>query len=444
METGRVPPQAIEIEQKVLGAMLQSQNVVGVVMEIINVGDFYRQIHNEIFSAMIGLFERNEPIDNITVANELKKSKQLEAVGGDPYLMELVESAMTPANAEYHANIIKEKSTLRGLINTSTNIITRCFEDVENVDDLLDDAERKIFDISQDRVHAGFTKLSELLPRTFEDIERYGKEGNIQGIPSGFKDLDEKTSGFQPGDLIILAGRPSMGKTALALCMTANAAIHAGKSIALFSLEMAHNQLVLRMLCAQAKVNMHLVRTGRLPHGELPKLALAAGPLNEARIFIDDSSDVSVLEIRAKARRLKAQGNLDLLIVDYLQLMQSPRGMKSRENEIAYISRSLKNLSKDLNIPILALSQLSRRTEQRPEGKPQLSDLRESGAIEQDADVVLFIYREHVYNESADPGKAEIIIGKQRNGPVGTVDMTFVRDFAGFENYSPRAEEITF
>jgi replicative DNA helicase len=444
METGRIPPQALDIEQKVLGAMLQSEVAVGTVMEILREGDFYRQSHNEIFTVMSLLFDKNEPVDTITVTNELKKRKKLEAVGGEVYVMELVEIAITPANVEYHANIVKEKATLRSLINSATNIISRAFDQAEDADEILDDAESQIFDVSQGRIRSGFMRAGKLLPKTFEQIEEYGKQ-NIQGIPTGFKDLDEKTSGLQNANLIILAGRPAMGKTALALAIATNAAIHADKAVGIFSLEMAHSQLILRLLCAQAKVNMHLIRTGRLPHNKLPSLALAAGPLSEAKIFIDDSSTLSVREMHSKARRLKSQGMLDFLIVDYMQLMHTTTKFSSREQEISYISRQLKALSKDLNIPVLALSQLARRADQRPEGRPQLSDLRESGAIEQDADVVLFIYREEVYNqETAEPGKGEIIIGKQRNGPIGSVDVTFISEFATFQNYSQRAEEIAF
>jgi replicative DNA helicase len=443
MDTARIPPQAVDIEQKVLGAMLQSAQAVGSVMEILHSGDFYRQIHSDIFDAMIGLFDRSEPIDTITVANELKKMKRLEMAGGEVYLMELVESAVTPANVEYHATIIRDKATLRSLINTSTNIITRAFEEVEEVETLIDEAETKIYDVSQGRIKQKMEKVGDLLPMTFDDIERYGK-GQILGIPSGFKDLDDMTAGFQGSDLIILAGRPAMGKTALALAMAANAAIHGGKAVGIFSLEMSRSQLVQRLLCAQAKVNMHLLRTGRLPTRDFPKLSLGAGPLYEAKIFIDDSSDISVLEMRAKARRLKSQGMLDMVVVDYMQLVKPPSNKNSREQEIAHVSRSLKGLAKDLNIPVVALSQLSRKVEERNDGRPQLSDLRESGAIEQDADVVLFVYREEVYKPTAEPGKAEIIIGKQRNGPVGSVDVTFIRDYASFENYSPRAAEVAF
>ncbi|OGS33824.1 MAG: replicative DNA helicase [Elusimicrobia bacterium RIFOXYB2_FULL_49_7] len=440
-DLSRLPPQAVEVEQKVLGAMLQYPTAAPAVFELLKMGDFYRQAHNEIFDALQTLFERNEPIDLTLTANELRKNKKLEAVGGEVYLMELVEKAMTPANVEHHAHIVKEKASLRDLINTSTSIINRCYEEVDDVDGLLDESEAKIFSLSQGHVRSGLVPISALLSTTFEDIERYAK-GTLQGIPSGFKDLDEKTGGFQNSDLIILAGRPSMGKTALALSMASYAGIHGAKAVAIFSLEMSKSQLVQRLLCAQARVNMHQLRLGRLPHKDIPKLALAAGPLNEAKIFIDDSSDLNILEIRSKARRLKSQGTLDFVIVDYLQLIHPSRRHDSREQEIAYISRSLKALAKDLNIPVMALSQLARRTEGREDKRPQLSDLRESGAIEQDADVVLFVYREEVYDkEQGEPGKAEIIIGKQRNGPIDTVNATFVKDYAAFENYSPRAEE---
>jgi len=440
MDTTRLPPQAVDVEQKVLGAMLQYPNAAPLVFEVLRIGDFYRQVHNEIFEAMQSLFERYEPIDLTTAANELKKAKKLEAVGNEVYLMELMQSAITPGNVQYHAKIVKEKASLRALINTAGDIVNRCYEEVEDVDGLLDETEGKIFSLAQGHVREGLTRIGELLPKTFEDIEHYAK-GGLQGVPSGFKDLDELTGGFQNSDLVILAGRPSMGKTALALTMATYAATHGGKAVALFSLEMSKTQLVQRLLCAQAKVNMHLLRSGKLPHKDLPRLSLGAGPLYEAKIYIDDAPDLDVLSIRSKARRLKSQGSLDFMIVDYMQLIYPSRRLDSREQEIAYISRSLKALAKDLNIPVMALSQLSRKTEGREEKRPQLSDLRESGAIEQDADVVLFIYREEVYDREAEKGKAEIIIGKQRNGPIGTVNATFVRDYAAFENYSPRAEE---
>lgn len=436
MDASRLPPQAVEVEQKVLGAMLQYPNAAPLVFELLRIGDFYRQVHNEIFNAMQSLFERNEPIDLTMVGNELKKEKKLEAVGGEVYLMELIEAAITPGNVQFHAKIVKEKASLRELIQTATGIVNRCYEEVDDVDGLLDETESKIFSLAQGHVREGLVKIGELLPKTFEDIESYAK-GSLQGVPSGFKDLDELTGGFQNSDLVILAGRPSMGKTALALTMASYAATHGGKAVGFFSLEMSKSQLVQRLLCAQAKVNMHLLRTGKLPHKDLPRLSLGAGPLYEAKIYIDDSSDTNVLEIRSKARRLKSQGALDFLVIDYLQLIQSSRKMDSREQEIAYISRSLKALAKDLNIPVMALSQLSRRSEGREEKRPQLSDLRESGAIEQDADVILFIYRDEVYNpDTPDKGKAEIIIGKQRNGPIGKVELTFRGEYTRFENYA--------
>jgi len=437
----RLPPQAVDIEQKVLGAMLQSSNAVDTATEVLRMDDFYRQTHSVIFEAMVALTDRREPVDVVLLANELRKARNLEMVGGEAYLTELIEVAVTPANVEYHAQIVKDKAILRNLINSSTDIITRAFDGTEEVVSILDEASTRIFDVAQGRDRKAFSPISTLLPKTFDDIEAYGK-GGIQGVPTGFKDLDEMTTGFKKGELIILAGRPSMGKTALALNMGVNAAIHAGKAVAIFSLEMSKESLVERVLCSQARINMHKLRSGTLPVRDFPKLSLAAGPLNEARLYIDDSSDTTVLEMRAKARRLKSQGNLDFLIVDYLQLVHPGKKMDSREQEISYVSRSLKGLAKDIGIPVLALSQLSRRTDSREDGRPMLSDLRESGAIEQDADVVLFVYREEVYKkENAEPGKAEIIIGKQRNGPIGNVDATFVRDYASFENYSPRAEQ---
>ncbi len=438
----RLPPQAMDVEQKVLGAMLQSSTAAGEVLEILKTEDFYREVHGFIFDAMRTLFERSEPIDVTMTANELAKTKKLEMAGGESYLMELVEFAVTPANAAFHATIIKDKAVLRRLIQSATGIINRAFDADDDVGNILEEAGADIFSITQGNIKKQFECLKELLPHTFQEIEKYG-QGQVLGIPTGFKDFDDMTSGLQKSDLVILAGRPSMGKTALALNIAANAAIIGKAAVAVFSLEMSKNQLVQRLLCTQARINMHQLRTGRLPTRDFAKLSLGAGPLYDARIFIDDSSDISVLEMRAKARRLKAQGNLDLLVVDYLQLVSAGKNIQSREQEISYISRSLKGLAKELEIPVVALSQLARRAENREEGRPQLSDLRESGAIEQDADMVMFIYREHVYNKDADPGKGEIIIGKQRNGPIGSVDVSWISDWASYENYTQRAMEET-
>ncbi|MBL8028198.1 MAG: replicative DNA helicase [Fibrobacteres bacterium] len=440
----RQPPQAMDIEQKVLGAMLQSPEAAGEVLEVLKTEDFYREVHSLIFDAMRALYDRSEPIDVTMTANELAKTKQLELIGGEVYLMELVEISVTPANAGYHAQIIKDKAILRNLINAATGIMNKAYDGSDESHAIVEQASAEIFNISQGKVKNKFESVKDLLPHTFQEIEKYG-QGTIVGIPTGFKDFDDLTAGLQRSDLIILAGRPAMGKTAIALNMAANAAILGKAAVAIFSLEMAKNQLVQRLLCTQARINMHQLRTGRLPTRDFAKLSLGAGPLYDARIFIDDSSDISILDIRAKARRLKAQGNLDLLVIDYLQLVSGGKKTDSREQEISYISRSLKGLAKELDVPVIALSQLARRAESREEGRPQLADLRESGAIEQDADMVIFIYREEVYNKSAEPGKGEIIIGKQRNGPIGTVNVSFIRDWASYENYTPRtAEESGF
>ena len=367
----------------------------------------------------------------------------METVGAEPYLSELVSNVATAANIEHHARILLEKSTLRQLISASADITTECFGSEAEAQDILDRAEAKIFGISEARIKNTFESIGQLLPKTFEDIASYSK-GGVQGVPTGFKELDELTSGLQKSDLIIVAGRPSMGKTAFSLSIAMHAAVVAKHPTAIFSLEMSKTQLAQRMLCAEARINMHSLRSGKLPQRDYPKLSLAAGPLSEAPLFIDDTPGITVLELRAKARRLKAQHDLGFIIVDYLQLMDSAGRFENRQQEISQISRSLKGIAKELDVPVMAISQLSRAPEQRGgDHRPQLSDLRESGAIEQDADVVMFVYREELYNKD-DPSKqgiAEIIIGKQRNGPTGSIQLAFIKDYARFENLTVAREE---
>jgi len=388
----------------------------------------------------------------VTVSAELKKRKQLDEVGGSFYLTELAESVPSAANVDYHAKIVLEKSLLRKLITTATNIISESYSAEGDVFSIIDRAEQTIFNLSERRLRRGFVPIENILHETFEEIEKaHNRKEGVTGIPSGFDELDALTAGFHNSELIIVAGRPSMGKTAFSLNIARNVAVDYNIPVGIFSLEMANYQLAMRMLCSEARVNSHLLRTGRLPESEFPKLSIAVGNLAEAPIYIDDSPALAILELRAKARRLKAEKNIGLLIVDYMQLIQGPKNVENRQQEISMISRSLKALAKELDVPVIALSQLSRAVETRGGDKrPMLSDLRESGAIEQDADLVLFIYRAERYSQSLDDdtisqkGKAEIIIGKQRNGPTGTVTLAFINDYARFENLEPYYRDVDF
>ncbi len=441
----KVPPQNIEAEQCVLGGVLLENEAISKVLETLVPDDFYREPHRKICHSMIDLFEKNEPIDLITLTNALKGKNLLDEVGGGVYLSSLADSITTAANIEYYAKIVKEKAILRGLINTATEIVTRGYEDGGDVEDLLDQAEKNIFQISESKIKPSFYEIKNLLKESFKTIEKlYESKEIVTGVPSGFEELDKLTSGFQPSDLVVIAGRPSMGKTAFSLNIAQYAAIEKKIPSALFSLEMSKEQLVLRMLCSEAKVDAHKLRGGFLGETDWPKLTRAAGILSEAPIFIDDTPALSVLEMRAKARRLMAEHELGLVIVDYLQLMRgrglSGRGRPSsetREQEISEITRSLKALAKELNIPVIALSQLNRKVEERTDKRPHLADLRESGAIEQDADLITFIYRDEIYNRADDnpnKGIAEVIIGKQRNGPVGEIKLAFLDKYTTFEN----------
>jgi replicative DNA helicase len=437
----RLPPQSLEAEVSVLGGVLLENEALNRVLELVNEGDFYREAHRQIFAALLHLYERNEPADLITLSEALKNRAVLEEVGGVEYLNYLVNSVPTAANISYYAKIIKEKSILRKLINRATEIISQGYGNSSDVDEFLDRAERMIFEISEDRFRPSFFPVKDIIKASFKIIEKlYEKRQLITGVPTGFTKLDELTSGLQPSDLIIVAGRPSMGKTALALNITQYAAIEGGIPAIIFSLEMSKEQLALRMLCSEAKVDAHRLRGGFLSESDWPRLTRAAGSLSEAPIFIDDTPALTVLELRAKARRLKAEHKLGLIVVDYLQLMRGRADSESREKEISDISRSLKALAKELTLPVIALSQLNRRVEDRGDRRPQLADLRESGAIEQDADVIIFLYRDEVYNKSEDnphKGKAEIIIGKQRNGPIDKFDLAFLDRYTRFENLSP-------
>ncbi len=440
----RLPPQAVDVEKRVIGAILLDSEAIGLALELINADDFYLEKHRAIFEAGMELFEKNIPIDVITVKDALQKAQKLDLAGGENYLMEISMEIVSSAHIEQHCQIVKEKGLLRRLISTATGILEKAYDETLPPGEIMDSAEGEIYNISESNIKTGFQPIKKILTDTFKLIESYSK-GEIMGVASGLKDLDQMTSGFQKTDLIILAGRPSMGKTALALSMLSNAAIRYNKTVAFFSLEMGREQLVQRVLCREAKINMHLLRTGKLPRHDFPKLAQAAGSIGETKVFIDDHPALNILELRAKCRRLKIQHGLDMIMVDYLQLMSGAGKVENRQQEISQISRGLKGLAKELEVPVIALSQLSRAVETRGgEGEPKLSDLRESGAIEQDADLVMFIYRDEVYNKEAEKGKAKIILAKQRNGPIGDVPLTFVADYASFENYSGRVEVETF
>ena len=436
----RLPPQNLEAEQCVLGAILLDNASMAKAMEVITEDDFYRTGHRKIYQAMLELSERSEVIDQITLTEHLKGRGELESVGGAAYLAEIVQVVPTAANIKYHCKIVREKALLRGLITTSTDIITRGYEGTAAVDDLLDFAERSVFSLAQGQLGRSFTALNHVIKESLDLVDRLSKRAEgVTGVPTGFYDLDELMAGLQPSDLIVIAGRPSMGKTSLALGMAQHAAVHHRSVVGIFSLEMSKAQLVLRMLSSEARVDSHMLRTGKLQKEDWWRLAEAAGRLEQAPIYIDDSGSVTVQQMRGKARRLKAEHGLDLLIVDYLQLMQGRSDAESRQQEISDISRSLKALAKELNVPVIALSQLSRAVESRKPPIPMLADLRESGAIEQDADIVIFIYRDDVYDPNSEKkGVADILVKKHRNGPTGDVQLFFHDRFAKFESLEQR------
>lgn len=434
-EPTRVPPHNIEAEQSVIGGILLDNDVLPGVLEILRGDEFYRGGHRTIFAAVIELFERNEPCDLVTIADLLKSQKKLEEAGGASYLASLVDRVPSAANASQYARIVKEKSMARTLISRASEIVATGFDSSLRVEDLLDRAEQAIFQVSEDRINPSFSPIKEVVKQSIKTLEQlFDRREMITGVPTGFTDLDQLTSGLQPSDLVIIAGRPSMGKTAFALNVARNAAVDAEIPVGIFSLEMSKDQLGMRMLCSEARVSSHRMRSGFLTERDWPRLTRAAGTISEAPIFVDDTAAISALELRAKSRRLKRDQNLGLIIVDYLQLMRGSQRSERREQEISEISGSLKALAKELDVPVVALSQLNRRVEERHDKRPQLADLRESGAIEQDADVIAFIYRDEVYHEqTAEPGAADIIIGKQRNGPTGTVKLTFLKEYTRFE-----------
>jgi replicative DNA helicase len=437
---GTTPPQALEAERAVLAAIMLSEEAVAAAIEQIEPAAFYRNAHQKIFEAVLGLYNRNEKVDLITMAEELRKRGELELIGGPAALSQILEYAPAAANLEQHIRIVHSKAILRGLIRATSEIQQEAYAGGDETPAILDRAEAKIFAITDQRVREGFVPIRELLKPAFEHIQAlFDRKLQVTGVTSGFADLDGKTSGFQNSDLIIVAGRPAMGKTSFSMNIAENAAIQGRVPVAIFSLEMSKEQLVQRLLCSQSGVALHRVRNGHLSNQDWPLLTTAAGLLQQAPIVIDDSPSVTLMEIRAKCRRLKSENRLGMLVIDYLQLIRSSSPAENRVQEISAITRGLKALAKELNVPIIALSQLSRAVETRDKtGRPQLSDLRESGSIEQDSDLVLFVYREVVYKpDTEEPGKASIIIAKQRNGPTGEINLTFLNESTKFVPYYP-------
>jgi replicative DNA helicase len=441
----KIPPQNIEAEMAVLGSMLLDRDAISQAIELLDASYFYKEANRKIYSAIIKLYDQTKAVDMVTLIEELRSSNCLDEVGGPTYITNLTLNVPTAANILHYAKIVKEKMLLRNLIGAATQIAAECYNTAQDVDRLVDKAEQIIFDVSSKKVETRFAQLKEVIRNSIETIDNlYQRKENITGISTGFRDLDIKTAGLQSSDLIVVAGRPSMGKSALASCIAEHVGVVEKMPVAFFSLEMSKEQLVQRMLCSHARVDAHKVRTGFLSQSDWPRLVSAAGKLSEAPIYIDDAPAITALELRAKARRLKAQFDIRLIVVDYLQLMQGHQ-IKSdnRQQEISEISRSLKALARELNVPIIAISQLSRAVEQRSDHRPQLSDLRESGAIEQDADLVLLLLREEYYNPTEENrGIAEIIIAKQRNGPVGSLNLAFLGEYMKFENVSSRSEEF--
>ena len=445
--SGRMlPPQNIEAEQAVLGTVLIQDKALLKVIDLLQPGDFYRDAHKSIYAAMMALFDKHEPHDLITVTGLLSDQNKLEDVGGAAYLASLTDIIPFTGTLVHHARIIRKKSILRRLIQTSTEVAARCYDAQDDIDTLVDEAEKTIFEIAHSKKGEGFQPMSSVVPKAFDRINRlFDKQEHITGVATGYDELDRITAGLQPAEMIILAARPSMGKTALAMNIVQHAAMIGKVPVAVFSLEMSVESLALRMLCSLGPIDSQRIRTGRLIDSDWPKLTRATGMLSEAPIYIDDTPGLTVLEMRAKARRLKSEQDLGLIVVDYLQLMQGKSSSENRAQEISDISRSLKAMAKELNVPVLALSQLNRSLENRTDKRPQLADLRESGAIEQDADVIMFIYRDEVYNRAEgnpNRGLAEIIVGKQRNGPTGVIKLSFLGEYTKFENYSNRAPDF--
>ncbi|MCD6218779.1 replicative DNA helicase [Candidatus Calescamantes bacterium] len=443
MEEIYVPPQNLEAEIAVLSAMLQDKDTIPLVLEKIDKETFYRDSHKSIFQAILELYEKNKPIDIITLTDHLRSKGELENIGGVSYLTTIFSSLPTTINVEHYVDIIREKAIRRGLMKAGLKITEDAQKEDKEIETVIDEAERSIFELAQRKKVKDFINIRDLMEDTLKFLEGLAdRKEIITGIPSGFRDVDLKTSGFQPGDFIVVAGRPSMGKTSFVLNIALNVALDHNVPVALFSLEMGALQLAQRLLCMEARVEMQRLRQGFISDEEWPKLSIAAGRLHDAPIFIDDSSALTPLELRAKARRLKSRRDVKLIVIDYLQLMKLSRRIESRQQEIAEISLCLKNLAKELEIPVIAVSQLSRRPEGRADYRPKLSDLRESGAIEQDADVVLLLFRKDYYSDDPEvKGICEVIIAKQRNGPVGTVELTFLHEYTRFEDIAWLEEE---
>ena len=435
MELGKIPPNDVESEQAVIGSMLTDKEAVSAAIEVLKPEDFYREDNRTIFEAILNLYGRSEPIDIITLKSELSSMGKFEAVGGLEYIAELPDKVPTTANVEQYIKIVEEKSVLRNLIKTANEIITLGYDQTQEVDGIIDGAEKKIFEVMQKKNQKGYTPIKDILVETFTELEQlYNQKQRITGIPTGFSDLDFRTSGLHNSDLILVAARPAMGKSAFALNIATNAAVRAKVPVAIFSLEMSKEQMTSRILCSEAMVDSNKVRTGKIDDEEWSKLAAASGELSEANIYIDDTPGISIMEIRAKCRKMKIEKNIGLVVIDYLQLVQgSGKRGGSREQEIAEISRSLKILAKEINVPVIALSQLSRAPEQRPDHRPMLSDLRESGSIEQDADIVMFLYRDDYYNEDSEKKNiAEVILAKHRAGSTGTVELLWLGKYTKF------------
>ena len=444
MELGKVPPHDEDAEQAVLGSMLTDNDAVMAAVEVLKEDAFYREDNKIIYQAILNLYSKSEPIDIITLKDELESMGKFEQVGGFEYLASLPDKVPTTANVQKYIKIVEEKSVLRNLIKTANEIIELGYNPTEDVEDIMDGAEKKIFDIMQSKNTKSYTPIKDVLVESFTNLEKlYNQKQHVTGVPTQFYDLDDKTAGLHGSELILVAARPAMGKTAFALNIATNAALRANVPVAIFSLEMSKDQLVNRMLCSEAMVDSNKVRTGKLDEEDWTKLAEAIGPLSEAGVYIDDTPGISVMEIRTKCRKLKMEKNIGLVVIDYLQLISgSNKRNGSREQEISEISRSLKVLAKELNVPVIALSQLSRAVEQRDDHRPMLSDLRESGAIEQDADIVMFLYRDDYYNkESAEKDIAEVIIANQRGGSTGTVKLYWMGNYTKFVNIERRFDD---
>ncbi len=433
---GKIPPHSIEGEQSVLGSMILDKDAIVITSEMLRPEDFYKEAHKEIYEAILELYDRDEPVDLVTLSDELKKRGTLEAIGGVVYLADLSDAVSTTANIKYYCEIVEEKSILRRLIKASDEIISKGYQADEELNSIIDLAEKKIFDITQRRGQEGLFPIKEVLLESFNRIEELSKnEGGITGLSTGYVDLDNKTSGLHKSDLVLIAARPSMGKTTLGINIAQNCAMKSNASVAVFSLEMAKEQLVQRMLSTESHVELQNVINGNLAEDEWPKLVSAMGPLSKAKIFIDDTPGITVMDMKAKCRKLKIEKGLDLIVIDYIQLMQGTGKSESRQQEISAISRGLKGLAKEMNCPVIALSQLSRAPEMRSDHRPILSDLRESGAIEQDADIVMFIYRDEYYNPDTEKKNiGEVIIAKHRNGPTGTLELVFMGQYSKFVN----------